>query len=244
MLLQSLLETPADDRHARRWATLISFTLQALGIGLLVLSPFLYTQALPGLRDRIVVLPVPSGGPPHGGEQRPISHRERAGEFAPATQQPRFIPRGIHQGPEPARQDAEYAAPEGPFVPGATGTGNGGPVLDSILRGTATVAIAPPARHPPVQVSQGVTAGWKIHDAQPVYPALAVTAHLQGDVILNALIGADGNIENLQAVSGHPMLIPAALEAVRQWRYRPYYLNGVPVEVATQITVRFILGKN
>jgi protein TonB len=81
-----------------------------------------------------------------------------------------------------------------------------------------------------------------VYRVQPIYPPLARSARIQGQVFLRAIISRTGTIENLQAVSGHPMLIPAALGAVRQWRYRPYLLNGEPVEVETQVTVNFSLA--
>ena len=81
-----------------------------------------------------------------------------------------------------------------------------------------------------------------IHRVQPAYPPLARQARIQGPVVLRAVINRDGAIENLQVISGHPMLAPAAVEAVRQWRYRPYYLNNSPVEVETQVTVNFVLS--
>ena len=81
-----------------------------------------------------------------------------------------------------------------------------------------------------------------VHRVQPEYPALARQARVQGQVVLQAIISRDGAIENLQVLRGHPMLVQAALDAVRQWRYRPYVLNGEPVEVETQVTVNFILG--
>ncbi len=83
-----------------------------------------------------------------------------------------------------------------------------------------------------------------VHKVVPTYPPLARTARIQGAVILQAMIGKSGTIENLRLLSGHPMLAPAAIEAVRQWRYRPYILNGEPVEVETQITVNFSLAGN
>jgi protein TonB len=81
-----------------------------------------------------------------------------------------------------------------------------------------------------------------IYKPQPVYPPMARAARIQGAVILRAIISKAGTIENLQALSGHPLLIPAAIEAVKQWRYRPYVLNGEPVEVETQVAVNFILS--
>jgi len=81
-----------------------------------------------------------------------------------------------------------------------------------------------------------------VHRVQPEYPALARQVRIQGLVVLRAIISRDGTIENLQALSGHPLLVPAALNAVRQWRYRPYVLNGEPVEVETEVKVNFILS--
>jgi protein TonB len=81
-----------------------------------------------------------------------------------------------------------------------------------------------------------------LHRVQPTYPALARQARIQGAVELRAIISKTGTIENLVVVRGHPMLATAAVEAVRQWRYRPYLLNGEPIEVETGITVNFLLS--
>ena len=81
-----------------------------------------------------------------------------------------------------------------------------------------------------------------VHKVQPAYPPLARAARIQGSVVLRAIISRAGKIENLQVLSGHPLLVQAAIDAVRQWRYRPYNLNGEPVEVETQVTVTFILS--
>ena len=86
--------------------------------------------------------------------------------------------------------------------------------------------------------------GSLIRRVQPVYPPLARSARIQGPVVLSALISKAGTIENLHALSGHPMLVPAAIAAVSQWRYRPYILNSEPIEVETRITVNFYLAEN
>lgn len=83
-----------------------------------------------------------------------------------------------------------------------------------------------------------------VHKVLPIYPPLARTARIQGQVVLQAVISKQGMIENLRLLTGRPMLVPAAIEAVRQWRYRPYVLNNEPVEVETQITVNFSLAGN
>jgi protein TonB len=81
-----------------------------------------------------------------------------------------------------------------------------------------------------------------IYKVQPIYPSLARSARIQGSVLLRAIISRNGTIENLNVISGHPMLVGAAIDAVRQWRYRPYILNDEPVEVETQVTVNFSLS--
>ena len=77
---------------------------------------------------------------------------------------------------------------------------------------------------------------------QPDYPTIARQARVQGQVVLRAMISREGTIENLQVLSGHPMLVRAAVNAVQQWRYRPYVLNGEPIEVETEVKVNFVLS--
>jgi TonB family protein len=95
-----------------------------------------------------------------------------------------------------------------------------------------------------VRVSQGVMQGMVISKVQPVYPADAKAARIQGSVVIAAIIGKDGNIQSERLMSGHPLLAPAAMDAVRQWKYRPYLLNGQAMEVDTQVTVNFTLSPN
>jgi protein TonB len=116
-----------------------------------------------------------------------------------------------------------------------------GGVIGGIISSTP-VAVPKAATPQRVRVSQGVTQGLLIHKVQPNYPPLARQARIQGAVQLQALISKQGTIENLRVISGHPMLSPSAIDAVKQWRYKPYILNGEPVEVETQITVNFTLS--
>ena len=94
-----------------------------------------------------------------------------------------------------------------------------------------------------VQVSQGLSQGLLVTQVSPAYPQLARQARIQGTVVLRAVISKDGSIESLSLVSGHPMLVPAAMDAVKQWKYKPYFLNGEPVEVETTINVNFTLAR-
>jgi len=114
-----------------------------------------------------------------------------------------------------------------------------GGVIGGIVGSAANLPkVAAPQR---VRVSQGVSTGLLIRKVQPTYPPLAKAARIQGHVLLHAEISKEGTIQNLQLVSGHPMLAPAAIEAVKQWRYRPYLLNGEPVAVETEVDVNFSL---
>jgi len=121
-------------------------------------------------------------------------------------------------------------------VPGGTAGG----VLGSIIGSTAPPPkVAAPQK---LRVSAGVMEGNVIRRIEPQYPQMAKIAHIQGDVILQATISKQGNIENLRGVSGHPILVQAAVDAVRQWKYKPTYLNDVPVPVQLIITITFRLS--
>jgi len=98
---------------------------------------------------------------------------------------------------------------------------------------------APKLSHTTLKISQGVSKGLLIKQVQPKYPAAALAVHAQGAVQIEATIDKEGNVISPKVLKGDPILGRAALEAVRQWRYKPYYLDGQPVEIQTQITVNF-----
>jgi protein TonB len=126
-------------------------------------------------------------------------------------------------------------------VPGGVPGGQMGGVIGGIISSTP-VAVPKVATPQKIRVSSGVAAGNLINRVEPLYPPIAKSARIQGTVVLQAVISKNGNIEGLRAVSGHPMLVPAAIDAVSRWRYKPYLLNGEPVEVETTITVNFRLA--
>jgi protein TonB len=154
---------------------------------------------------------------------------------------PTKIPQKIQMIKEDEAPPAMASAGVVGGVPGGIPGGSMGGVIGGIISSTpvAVPKVATPQR---VRVSSGVSQGLRIKFQQPNYPPLARQARIQGTVILHAVIGKDGAIENLTLVSGHPMLAPAAIEAVKQWRYKPYLLNGEPVEVDTEIQVNFTLA--
>jgi TonB family protein len=90
-----------------------------------------------------------------------------------------------------------------------------------------------------LKISQGVSQGLLIKRVTPAYPKTALAAHVEGEVLIEATINRDGNVTNAKILSGTQVLAQAALDAVRQWRYKPYYLDGTPVDIQTQITVKF-----
>jgi protein TonB len=156
---------------------------------------------------------------------------------------PTKIPKDIKMIKEDAPPPTQVAG-----VAGMSGMGSssGAGVLGGVMGGIGTappvVARVPPKPTGPVRVSSGTVAGMILSRPDPVYPPIAKAAHVQGAVILHAIISKQGTIENLQVVSGPPMLTGSAMDAVRRWRYKPYLLNGEPTEVDTTITVNFTFG--
>jgi protein TonB len=137
----------------------------------------------------------------------------------------------------PAGINPERPSPEGGWeTPLPTGTVVG--VFDNIVAPPPVAAAAPPA---PVRVGGAVRTPQKIHDVSPVYPPIAQSARVQGIVIIEATIGEDGEVTNARILRSVPLLDQAAIEAVRQWRYAPSMLNGVPVPVIMTVTVNFTL---
>ncbi len=159
-----------------------------------------------------------------------------ANELTAPTKIPKVI-KMTKDEPEPAPPAAGISGMEG--MAGGSGAGIPGGIGIGTGPAPTVVKAAPPKK---IAVSSGVMAGNLITKTQPTYPAIAKAARIQGSVILAATISKTGTIENLRVVSGPPMLAPAALDAVRSWRYKPYVLNGEPTEVDTQVTVNFTLG--
>jgi TonB family protein len=142
-------------------------------------------------------------------------------------------PSQLPPSPQPPSANAHSSSQAGGVTGGVIGT----------IIGSAAPAVAPdPATAQRVQVAGFVTEGLLLTQVQPIYPPLARKARIQGTVVLKAVINKDGSIESLTVVTGHPFLAPAAIDAVKQWQYRPYLLNGYPVEVDTEILVNFSLS--
>ncbi|HEU5451477.1 MAG TPA: TonB family protein [Terriglobales bacterium] len=244
MFEDSLIESGGRIKRSK-WTTFVSFFLQAILVGVLILIPLIYTEALPKQQlMTFLVAPPPPPPPPPPPAAAPVKIQR-----APETEVVNGQLRTPTKIPEKVKMIKEEEAPPPSAaiggvvggVPGGVPGGQMGGVIGGIISSTpvAVPKVATPQR---VRVSQGVTEGLLLHQVKPTYPPLARQARIQGQVVLEAVIAKDGTIQNLRLVSGHPMLAPAAIQAVKEWRYKPYILNGEPVEVSTTITVNFTLA--
>ncbi|HVN17171.1 MAG TPA: TonB family protein [Dongiaceae bacterium] len=248
MFADSMLDF-GQAKKRQTFATTFSFVLNCLAIGVMLIMPLVFTESLPKaqLLTFLVAPPPPPPPPPPAAEQVQRVVRQIQTDLLSTGQlrTPSKIPQKVQMIKE------EEAPPPMPAtggviggVPGGMPGGQVGGVIGSIVSATAAAAVPKfvPVTPQRVRISQGVTRGLLIQKVEPQYPPLARAARVQGEVVLSAVIDSNGQITNLQLVSGHPMLVPAAIAAVRQWRYKPYLLNGQPVEVETTITVIFSLS--
>jgi protein TonB len=232
----------------KRAATSLAYVVELMLVGALILVPLVYTQALPRqwLITGLYIPPPPPGPPPTQRAGRPAapSHRPAVDVFTAPVSIPPVVA-VISESPEPPRVGD---GPVGPIVPGVPS--GFGPGTGYIPGGAPWEAATPPPPLPtphaparPQMVRRGgdVIAAMALYQPKPVYPPLAIMARIQGTVVLQAIIGTDGSVRNLKALSGHPLLVPAAIDAVKTWRYQPTLLNAEPVEVLTQIDVKFEL---
>ena len=244
MFEDSLIESTGRIKTKRGWTTLLSFFLQCILIVIVILIPLIYTEALPKqqLMTFLVAPPPPPPPPPPAAEPVKVVKVVQTDIVDGQLRTPTKIPEKVamikeEEAPPPVSAVAGVVG----GVPGGVPGGQMGGVIGGIISSTpvAVPRVEQPQR---IRVSQGVVQGNAISQPRPQYPQIARNARIQGAVVLQAVISKGGTIENLKVVSGHPMLRQSAIDAVRQWRYRPYFLNGEPVEVETQITVNFTLG--
>jgi periplasmic protein TonB len=242
MFRESLLDECTDHRSRRGWTTVTSFALQITASCVCVVLPLLYPEALPLIHaDSQVLMPVPAGTP--APLEHASAHRDTRATIdnSPIIRQPSAIPTEVSMTPD--QQTTASLTPPGVIgIPEGIGSRDTSPVMRDLIGATGIHAVVKPPVVNSVRMSAGVSQGMLISRIEPRYPDLARRSHIQGEVVLAAIIGRDGRIENLHVVSGHPWLAQAAIEAVRQWRYRPYLLNAEAVEVETQLTVRFRLN--
>jgi protein TonB len=243
-------------RANRAYATMMGFAAQSMLVTAAISIPLLFPDSIPTVQNFVSIFTPGPPPPPPPGPARPNTGPKFGSQLTPTTI---LLPVSVPPKPEMITEEAPPASgwSTGGAQNGVEGGIPGG-VPNSLIT-SATQPAAPPApprveprveptpvkQAPPaapMRVSGSVQEAKLIHKVIPPYPPLAKQARISGKVELTGFIATDGRIRQLQVLSGHPLLVPAAVDAVRQWVYRPTLLNGDPVEVIAPITVHFILN--
>ena len=233
MFGDTLLESSSTGRKGKKWPMATAFTVEAIVAAVVVIVPLLSTGVIPvsGMPIRTPVKPVTIE------TVEPVrtdtTHRPGPATSAPRSDEVVLVsnnPDAIHWG----HNKRTTTDPTDPKPPGY-GEGPANLPKELIGDGPSKTDVRPG----PTRIVSILTEAQLVNRVEPVYPHMATITGIQGQVKLHAIIARDGSIQSLNAISGHPLLVRAALEAVGQWRYRPYYLNGEAVEVETFITVNF-----
>jgi protein TonB len=243
MFDQLVVSGATQTKTHKSWTVLISTLVQVGIVIVMILIPLIYTEALPkGMLTTFLAAPPPPPPPPPPAAPikivKPQVHLIHDGELKAPT----VIPKKVNIIKE-EEQPPDVGGAMGGVVGGVAG-GSASGVLGGIIGGTSggTPPPPPPKSNKPLRVGGNVAAANLVRQVTPVYPQIAKTAHVSGTVVLHAIISKDGSIEELTYVSGPPLLMKAAMDAVHQWRYKPTMLNGEPVDVDTTISVVFTLG--
>jgi protein TonB len=246
MFEEMVISSPNPKKTNKPWTVLVSMLFQVGFLVILILIPLIYTEALPKTMMATMLTappPPPPPPPPPAPAQivhvKPQAHLMDAGKLMA----PKVIPKEVKIIKEDAEPDMSSVGMTG-GVPGGVAGGSMSGVLGGVIGGMGG-APPPPKPHQtgPVKVGGNVQAARILNRVQPQYPPLARQTRISGTVRLHAIISKDGSIQQLEVISGHPLLQQAALDAVRQWRYQPTLLNGEPVEVDTTIDVIFSLNQ-
>ncbi len=222
----------------------IAYIFEVIVIGVMIIVPLMQTDALPKaqLMSFLAAPPPPPPPPPPPAKAPPVVvHHVSVADLMKA---PTVIPKTITKiKDQPIVQSTGVVGGVSGGVPG----GSMGGVMGGIIGGV-TAGPPPPPPPPKAKTPQRIRVGGQVEQAKliykpsPEYPPLAKMARIQGTVRLEAIISKDGTIQDLKVLSGHPLLVKSALDAVKQWRYQPTLLNGEPVEVITEIDVNFTLA--
>lgn len=233
----------------KSWTVTLSFAAEFAVIGIMILIPLIWTEALPkaSLVNMLTAPAPPPPPPPPPPPAQVIKVHVIPRQFTGTLTAPREIPKQVAMITEDALPPANVGV-----VGGVEGGIPGGAGLGGL--GQANFAPPPPPPPPPkvvavkpkqdgpVRVGGNVQSARLIKHPTPLYPAIAKSARIQGTVVLQAIIGKDGTVQNLKMVStASPLLVQSAMDAVKQWVYQPTLLNNEPVDVITEITVNFTL---
>jgi periplasmic protein TonB len=257
MFEQSLLQ--GGPKGKRVWTTCLSVTGQALLVAGMAIAPMVWPQVIPPATVTLLVPHAPPGHPKGKPDAKPQAARvaqQRRYLATSGLMQPAAVPPRIEvlNDLQNAPVGSDAAGPDD-YVAGAIGSETAdGPLVGILREGRQVQRQAPPAPRvatpkpaAPAMVQRlpggRVRLPRLVDRVEPRYPQLARISRVEGVVKLNGVIATDGRLIELSVESGNPLLVPAAMEAVRQWRYEPTLLNGVPVEVMTTIVVTFTLAR-
>jgi periplasmic protein TonB len=238
MFEDSLMESGNRIKRKSKWS-FVAFLLNFGALFALVIWPLLHPEALPTqMIATLMVAPSPPPAPPPAAPAPKVQPKSEM--LSSELQAPSRIPKEIKQVNEAAMPPSMLG------VQGMEGLSSGIPggistILDTVGTGQPTVVKQRASNS--LNVPSRLMAGNLLEKTLPQYPSIAKAARIQGIVVLQATISKSGSIQNLRVISGPPMLQQSAIDAVRSWRYKPYLLNGEPVEVETTINVVFNLGE-
>ena len=234
----SLVVSGTKSRPRNPWAAVGSVTLLSLLLLALVVIPLLHTDTLPK-RERLTMLDVPPAAAASNVTRLPVP--TSTSRNTPTNVR---IPRTVHTTQEAPAPPVDTPSGLVGGVPGGVVGGIPGGVLSELLRSTGSAPVLATTPAPKrIRVPARISEANLVYDVAPEYPPEAGRARIEGTVVLLAVIGKDGTVEDVRVERGLPVLAQAAIEAVKQWRYRPYLLNGEPVEVDSQITINFTLSR-
>ncbi len=234
-----------DNRSSKSWSFLASVSVELVALSLAILIPLTQTDHLPDFRWKAVSLGVPL----QQSELPQIETTSSSARVSRFSAHRIFVPLLTRSVFSNAIKDTGSVSVEPPGFVSIEGAAPVGIQLDKFIEPHIVVSPPPPviiessAPSKPIRVSTGAQMAKLLRKVLPEYPPLAKTARVSGVVRLIGVIGKDGSIQNLQLISGHPLLAKAAIDAVKQWVYQPTLLNGEPVEVIAPIDVSFTLNQ-
>jgi protein TonB len=243
LIFHNLIESGEKLATRSPWTTVGSLIFQLLLLMAIVVIPLFHADPL--LKGETLTMLYLQAPPAAGAKDTKIQAPPKVrSAYTPTSI---AIPAPVHVTPEAAPPPVSITGEGVGGVPGGVVGGVPGGVLSEMLGGPRSMPL--PAKTPEptpvkrIRVASGVAEANLIHDVPPQYPPEAGRERIEGPVVLLAVIGTDGSVQDVQVVSGLPILAQAAMEAVKQWRYKPYLLNGAPVEIDSRITINFTLSR-
>jgi protein TonB len=247
---ESLLEMSTTRPGRRTFDFIASLFVHSLLVAALLLIPLYFTEAidLKQFTQTFLVAPPPPPPPPPPAAPAIVkvaSAPRRVFTAGGKLLAPTAIPAKVAMIKEEELPPDVGGVGVVGGVPGGVPGGQVGGVIGGIISGAQRTYIptpAAPAPKAPIRVGGRIKPPRAISTPEPIYPPLAKQAKIQGNVVIDAVIDVDGNVVEMQVISGHPLLIPSAMEALRHWKYEPTYLNEQPVPVRLIVTIKFQMG--